>query len=115
MLKLLESADHLDTLTGEQKFSQWVDPYMWHLVYADDVTCDSSAALRGDTLFSLELYNTDSQGEPRNHFGYDERGKLTRLMQRHFIIRILIALDIKKFQKIAPPHTKLSNSWKPLP
>lgn len=56
------------------KFEQWGDPYIWYIVYADDVSCDPSQKVHNDIQYTLELYNPDSKGNPLNHFSYDETG-----------------------------------------
>ncbi|KAK3699403.1 hypothetical protein QZH41_018567, partial [Actinostola sp. cb2023] len=69
---------HLLTGTsGDVQFEQWGNPYMWHITFADDVSCDPSQTVHNDKQFTLELYNPDSKGKPSNHFSYDEIGLLS--------------------------------------
>lgn len=65
----------LDSVSGENKFSPWDDPKIWHVLYADSVTCDPSVPALGDVTFTLEMLNPDSGGKPTNHCGCDESGQ----------------------------------------
>lgn len=60
--------------SGDIAFEQWGHPYIWHIVYADNVSCDPSQSVYNDKQITLELYNPDSKGKPTNHFSYDENG-----------------------------------------
>ena len=81
--------DQLGAQKNEERFNQWIDPYIWHLLYADNVTCDSSGALHQDVAFVLELYNADSQGQPRNHFSYDEKGQFSQQFSKLVMLKNL--------------------------
>lgn len=67
----------LDSVGGENKFSPWNDPKVWHVLYADSVTCDSTVPALEDIAFTLEMFNPDSEGKPTNHRGCDETGLLS--------------------------------------
>lgn len=75
-LDLAQYSFGLDSTSGENKFSPWTDPKLWHLLYADSVTCDSSVPALEDITFTLEVYNPDSEGKPTSHCGCDETGLL---------------------------------------
>ena len=66
----------LDSLSGEKKFAPWDDPKVWHVLYANSVTCDSSVPALEDVTFTLEMLNPDSGGKPTIHCGCDETGSL---------------------------------------
>ncbi|XP_031554895.1 integral membrane protein GPR180-like [Actinia tenebrosa] len=76
-LAMAQYTHQLTELSGEMKFEQWTDPYIWYIVYADDVSCDPSQKVHHDVQYTLELYNPDSKGNPQNHFSYDETGLLS--------------------------------------
>lgn len=63
-------------MSGENKFSPWDEPKVWHVLYADSVTCDSSVPALEDVTFTMEMFNPDSEGKPTNHCGCDETGYL---------------------------------------
>lgn len=64
----------LSTISGENKFAPWDDPKVWHVLYADPVTCDSSVPALEDVTFTLQMLNPDSGGKPIIHCGCDETG-----------------------------------------
>lgn len=64
----------LVSVSGENKFSPWDDPKVWHVLYADSVTCDPSVPALDDVAFTLEMLNPDSGGKPTSHCGCDETG-----------------------------------------
>ena len=65
----------LDSISGQNKFFPWADPKVWHVLYADSVTCDSGVPALEDVTFTIEMLNPDSEGKPTNHCGCDETGK----------------------------------------
>ncbi|XP_022779146.1 integral membrane protein GPR180-like isoform X1 [Stylophora pistillata] len=67
----------LETASGENKFSAWDEPKVWHVLFADSVTCDPSVPALDDVAFTLEMLNPDSGGKPTNHCGCDETGILS--------------------------------------
>ena len=64
----------LSAISGENKFAPWDDPKVWHVLYADPVTCDSSVPALEDVTFTLQMLNPDSGGKPVIHCGCDETG-----------------------------------------
>ena len=64
----------LSAISGENKFAPWDDPKVWHVLYADPVTCDSSVPALEDVTFTLQMLNPDSGGKPIIHCGCDETG-----------------------------------------
>ncbi|XP_073255851.1 integral membrane protein GPR180-like isoform X2 [Porites lutea] len=64
----------LSAISGENKFAPWDDPKVWHVLYADPVTCDSSVPALDDVTFTLQMLNPDSGGKPIIHCGCDETG-----------------------------------------
>ena len=77
----------LDSTSGENKFSPWDDPKVWHVLYADSVTCDSSVPALEDVTFTLEMFNPDSEGKPTNHCGCDETGLLIEYVVPNLSVR----------------------------
>lgn len=67
----------LDSVSGEKKFSPWDDPKVWHVLYADSVSCDPGVPALDDVTFTLEMLNPDSEGKPTSHCGCDETGLLS--------------------------------------
>ena len=63
-------------MSGEKKFSPWDDPKVWHVLYADSVSCDPGVPALDDVTFTLEMLNPDSEGKPTSHCGCDETGNL---------------------------------------
>jgi len=76
-LDLAQYSFGLDSVSGENKFSPWDEPKVWHVLYADSVTCDSSVPALEDVTFTMEMFNPDSEGKPTNHCGCDETGLLS--------------------------------------
>jgi hypothetical protein len=62
-------------MTGEHRFVPWEMIDHWHVVYADSSTCDNSASLFADITYTIQLMNKDKQGNPVEHFSYEEAGK----------------------------------------
>ena len=70
----------LTNTTGEEKFAPFTEPFLWHIVFADSVSCDPAVSALEDVSFTLELYNPDSHGKYTNHFSYAENG------EEHYIV-----------------------------
>ena len=67
----------LTNASGQHTFVPWEMIDYWHVVYADSTTCDNSVAPLDDISYTIQLLNKDSEGNPSQHFGYDETGKST--------------------------------------
>lgn len=76
-LDLAQYSFGLDSISGQNKFFPWADPKVWHVLYADSVTCDSGVPALEDVTFTIEMLNPDSEGKPTNHCGCDETGLLS--------------------------------------
>ncbi len=62
-------------MTGEHRFVPWEMIDYWHVTYADSSTCDNSAGLFADTSFTIQLMNKNRQGDPVEHFSYEQAGE----------------------------------------
>ena len=76
----------LSAISGENKFAPWDDPKVWHVLYADPVTCDSSVPALEDVTFTLQMLNPDSGGKPVIHCGCDETGSFLLIICNIVII-----------------------------
>lgn len=75
-LSAAEFSFELSNMTGEHRFVPWEMIDHWHVVYADSSTCDNSASLFADITYTIQLMNKDKQGNPVEHFSYEEAGLL---------------------------------------
>lgn len=89
----------IDSLTKSQPVSHYVYPRIWHIVYADLFTCEDNRPKLPEEQpnliqYKIELFNPDSLGNPREHFGDQETGLLKfyqLLTLTYFVVACVVA------------------------
>ncbi|XP_075873562.1 integral membrane protein GPR180 [Nelusetta ayraudi] len=97
-----------------QTIPHQTSPTAWKALYADRYTCQDSAVIpaHADLAFTVLLLNTDSAGNPLEHFSAEEAGLQTfyfLLLLAYFIACCIYAQPLyQALKKGGPMHTVLS-------
>ena len=68
----------LEQRQGQQSIAERAKPQYWHILYAEPGSCDASVPLKDNYVsYELHFYNPDYHGNPTDHFGAEQNGKVT--------------------------------------
>ncbi|XP_059169673.1 integral membrane protein GPR180-like [Physella acuta] len=89
----------INQTVGTRLISQFVNPRIWHIVYADIYTCEPNRPNQpletpNVIQYTIQLFNPDSLGNPTEHFSDQETGllKFYQLLSLiYFVVACIVA------------------------
>ncbi|XP_013382788.1 integral membrane protein GPR180 [Lingula anatina] len=107
-LKKLSNAKEEISITrtkGNHMVSHFAQPVIWHVVFVDEYTCSDTRPVAGleqpnHILYEVQMLNTDSLGNPTNHFSVEETGLLGFYQLLTLLYFVLACIYAPKLQQI---------------